>query len=100
MNNTETRLAVQVQPNARRNQLMGQKDGVLVIRIAAPPTEGKANRELAKYLGDILGIAKSRVIIQKGVRAKRKLVIIKELDNDRVREIINKAAQGETNEAG
>lgn len=99
MNDKEAKLAVQVQANARRNQLVGQKDGVLLVRIAAPPTEGKANRELARYLGDILGIAKSRVVIQKGARAKRKLVIIKELDQDQVMEIIDRAAQGETGEA-
>ncbi len=99
MNDKEAKLAVQVQPNARRNQLIRQKDGVLVVRIAAPPTDGKANRELAKYLGDILGIAKSRVVIQKGARAKRKLVIVKEVDQDRVKEIIDKATQGETDEA-
>ncbi len=99
MNNKETKLAVQVQPNARRNQLVGQKDGVLLLRIAAPPTEGKANRELARYLGDILGIAQSRVVIQKGARAKRKLVIVKELDRDRVMEIIDRATQGETGNA-
>ncbi|MEE8418657.1 MAG: DUF167 domain-containing protein [Dehalococcoidales bacterium] len=99
MNDKEAKLAVQVQPNARRNQLLGQKDGVLQIRIAAPPTEGKANRELAKYLGGILGIAKSRVVIQKGARAKRKLIIVKELDQDRMTEIIDKAAREETGEA-
>lgn len=99
MNDKEAKLAVQVQANARRNQLVGQKDGVLLVRIAAPPTEGKANRELARYLGDILGIAKSRVVIQKGARTKRKLVIIKELGQDQVMEIIDRAAQGETGEA-
>ncbi len=99
MNDIEAKLAVQVQPNARRNQLLGQKDGVLQVRIAAPPTEGKANRELAKYLGDILGIAKSRVVIQKGARARRKLVIVKELERDRVMEIINRVIQGEAGDA-
>lgn len=99
MNDKEAKLAVQVQPNARRNQLLGQKNGVLQVRIAAPPTEGKANRELARYLGGILGIAKSRVVIQKGVRAKRKLIIVKELDQDRMMEIIDKAAREETGEA-
>ncbi len=99
MSDKEAKLAVQVQPNARRNQLLGQKEGVLLVRIAAPPTEGKANRELARYLGDILGIAQSRVVIQKGARTKRKLVIVKELDRDRVMEIIDKAVQGETGNA-
>ena len=73
-------LVVQVRPNARQNEVTGFSDGVLRVRIAAPPLKGKANRELANYLGDILGIAPSRVTIEKGLTGKTKRVTVSGLD--------------------
>ena len=44
------RLAIKVTPNAGRNEITGFKDGVLQVRIAAPPDKGKANKELIDFL--------------------------------------------------
>ncbi len=84
-----TRLVVRVQPNAKQNEVLGFREGVLHIRIAAPPVKGKANQELASYLGDILGIAKSRVSVEKGTTGKRKLVSISGLNKEQVTSIIS-----------
>ena len=54
-------IVVQVQPNAPRNKLARFEDGVLHLRIAAPPIKGKANQELIKFLSDILGVGKSNL---------------------------------------
>ena len=43
-------LPVRVQPNARRNAIIGFKEGVLYVKLAARPVEGKANESLVKYL--------------------------------------------------
>ncbi len=84
MKEEQTKLAVQVQPNASQNEVLGFKQGVLHIRVAAPPIRGKANQELIKYLSDILGITKSQVTIQKGTTSKRKLISIGGLNQDQV----------------
>jgi uncharacterized protein (TIGR00251 family) len=83
-----TKLVVQVQPNARRNELLGFKQEVLKIRIAAPPSKGKANQELINYLSDILGIAKNRIIIQHGNTSKKKIIVIEGLNQDRLLAIV------------
>ena len=57
------RITARVQPNASRNEVLGFKDDVLLIRIAAPPIKGKANRELITFLSDILGVNKSNLTI-------------------------------------
>lgn len=82
----ETKLAVRVQPNARQTQLMGYTDGVLQVRIAAPPQQGKANRELVKFLAERLDLPKSAVIVDKGAGARNKLVIIRGLTREQVLE--------------
>ncbi len=88
MKETETRLTVQVQPNAARNEVLGLREGALHIKIAAPPVKGKANQELIKYLSSILGIARSRIAILKGATNRKKLVGIEGLDRERVTQII------------
>jgi uncharacterized protein (TIGR00251 family) len=89
MKKEEARLTVRVRPNARQNRIQGFKEGVLYIRIASPPIEGKANRELADYLGEILGIAKSRISVIKGANSKLKLVHIDGLSLEQVTGVIS-----------
>jgi uncharacterized protein (TIGR00251 family) len=84
MTEERAKLAVQVQPNANQNKVLGFKQGVLHIRIAAPPVRSKANQELTKHLSDILGITKSQVTIQKGATSKRKLISIEGLNQEQV----------------
>ncbi len=80
----QTRIAVRVQPNASQNQVLGFKDGVLYVRIAAPPIKGKANQELIKFLSNILGVSKSSLTIEKGMTGKRKVIGIRGLTQDQV----------------
>jgi len=80
----QTKILVRVQPNARHNELLGFKGGVLHLRIAAPPVEGKANQELIKFLSAILGVSKSSLTIEKGVIGRRKLIGIIGLTHDQV----------------
>lgn len=77
---------MQVQPNARRNEVLGFADGVLRLRIAAPPVKGKANRELTAFLSQLLDISKDCISIEKGETSRRKVVAIKELTEAQVLE--------------
>ncbi len=70
------RIVVRVQPNARRNEVLGFKDDTLRIKIAAPPVKGKANQALITFLSDILGIRKGDLVIEKGATGKRKVISI------------------------
>ena len=70
------RIIVRVQPNASRNELLGFKDDILRLKIAAPPVKGKANQELIAFMSDILGIRKSNLTIEKGATGKKKVISI------------------------
>jgi len=78
------RITVWVRPNASQSEVSGLKDGVLHVRIAAPPVKGKANQELIRFLGDILGISKSSLNIEKGMNGKRKVIRIDNLTENQV----------------
>ncbi len=70
------RLSIRVQPRASRSEVVGEHDGALKVRLAAPPVEGEANRELVRFLGKLLGVAPSRVSVVTGATGKSKVVEI------------------------
>jgi uncharacterized protein (TIGR00251 family) len=78
------RLTVKVTPNAGRNEITGFKEGVLHIKIGAPPDKGKANKELIDFLAETLGIRKSAIGIIKGQTSHNKVVWIETLSSDEV----------------
>jgi hypothetical protein len=86
------RIAVHVHPGAKRNEVLRCEEGVWHLKIAAPPTEGKANKELIEFFSEVLDISKSRIIIEKGTTGHRKLIsvegITKEEVNSRLQSLI------------
>ena len=67
-------LRVHVQSKASRDEIVGLHGDVLKVRITAAPVEGKANEYLESFLGKELGVPKSRVKVEKGVKRKEKTV--------------------------
>jgi uncharacterized protein (TIGR00251 family) len=80
--NPGIRLATRVTPNAGRNQITGYKDGVLQVKVAAPPEKGKANKALVDLLSDRLGIRKSSIDIIKGETSRNKVVLINGISSE------------------
>jgi len=72
-------LQLRVHPNAARNEVVGFTNGVLQVRVAAPPVKGKANRELMAFLGKALGIGKDSLTIVKGHTSRNKVIAIEGL---------------------
>jgi uncharacterized protein len=68
--------AVLVAPRASRSEIIGEHDGALKVRIAAPPVDGAANRELIKLLARAFKLPKSSVEIISGTNSKTKTVRI------------------------
>jgi uncharacterized protein (TIGR00251 family) len=66
------RISVRVQANARRDELVGERDGVLVVRVSAPALDGRANRALCRLLAKRLSVPRSRVTIVRGERSRDK----------------------------
>ena len=65
------KLRVRATPNASRSEILGweedpQAGRILRVRVAAPPSEGKANAELREFLAKSLGLPKSKVVLEKG----------------------------------
>ena len=69
-------LSVRLQPRARRDEVVGERDGKVVIRVTAPPVDGRANDALCRLIAKAAGVAPSRVRVVRGHTAREKVVRI------------------------
>ncbi len=72
---------IDVQANAKKNEITGINEWRkrLVIKIKAPATEGKANKEIIKFFKDIF---KKDVEIVAGKLNPQKTILIKDIKKD------------------
>lgn len=59
-------LTVKVVPGSSRTSIAGQLDGMVKIKISAPPEKGKANQSLIEFLAKQLGVKKNQIEIIAG----------------------------------
>jgi uncharacterized protein len=78
-------LAIRVQPRAKRTEIAGERGGAVVIRVAAPPVDGKANDAVRRLIAQRLGVPRGAVEIVRGESARDKLVRIEGLSADEAR---------------
>jgi uncharacterized protein len=77
---TDTRIMVRLQARARSDELVGIRDGALLVRVCAPPVDGRANRALCRLIARRAGVAVSRVTIVRGERSRDKLIRVDGVD--------------------
>ena len=73
-------LAVRLQPRARCDEIVGERNGVLVVRVTAPPLDGRANAALCRLIAKAVGVAPSRVEIVRGHGSRDKVVRVTDVD--------------------
>lgn len=71
-------LELHVQPGARRTEFAGEHGGRMKLRLAARATDGAANAALIEFLAEHFGVPRRNVIIEQGIRSRRKRVSIEE----------------------
>jgi len=67
---------VWVQPGAKRNEVAGVRNGRLRLRLRAPAVEGKANKALALYVAELIGVKPSQVTLEIGQTSRGKVLFI------------------------
>jgi len=80
--------AVRIVPRASRSEIVGEHDGALRIRIAAPPVAGAANRELVRTLAKIFKLPQNAVEIVSGANSKSKVVRVRGVDAVTLKQLI------------
>jgi uncharacterized protein (TIGR00251 family) len=67
-------LVIRLQPRAKRNAIVEERDGVLRVSVAAAPVDGRANAALCKLIAKRAGVARGRVSVVRGERSREKVV--------------------------
>jgi uncharacterized protein len=80
------RFEILVQPRAGRNQIVGELDGAIKIRIAAPPVEGEANEACMRFLAKLLDLRLSDIGIVSGLSARRKIISVRGMTSAKLSE--------------
>jgi uncharacterized protein (TIGR00251 family) len=75
----EVDLKVRLQPRAKRNAIVDEREGVLRVSVAAAPVEGQANLALCKLIAKRAGIPRGRVSVVRGERSREKVVRVEGL---------------------
>jgi uncharacterized protein len=68
--------AVRVQPRASRDEIVGEHQDALKIRLTAPPVDDRANEALRKLLASRLNVPLAAVRIAAGERSRTKRIEI------------------------
>jgi len=82
----QVKLQVQVQPNSKRNEILGFDGRILKVKISAPPVDGKANKALIEFLSKFFGIRKSAITIEKGETGKKKTILLEGMTQSQIQE--------------
>ena len=67
-------------PRASRNEIVGWMQGRLKVRVAAVPTDGRANTALEVFLAAELGLRRRQVRVVGGLSSQHKLIEIDGLE--------------------
>jgi uncharacterized protein (TIGR00251 family) len=87
-------LSVRVQPRARSETLVGLREGVIVIRVAAPPLDGRANDAVCRLLAGAIGVRANALTILRGERARDKVIAVDGVDQATAEAAIRAAIDG------
>ncbi|RME21160.1 MAG: YggU family protein, partial [Deltaproteobacteria bacterium] len=63
-----------VQPGARRTGLDGIHGERLKVKVEAAAEKGRANKELVRFLAEILGVKRSQIELVAGAGSRRKTI--------------------------
>ena len=79
---------VRVQPRASKDEIAGEMEGALKVRLQAPAVEDRANEALVEFLARLLKRPKAAVRILSGERSRTKRVEINGVTRQQVLDLL------------
>jgi uncharacterized protein (TIGR00251 family) len=77
---------VRLTPRAAREQIAPAPGGGYLVRVTAPPVDGRANDALCRLIARRARVAPSRVTLVRGAKTRTKTVRVEGLDAAALRE--------------
>ena len=79
---------MRLQPRARANEIVGERDGAWLVRVTAAAVDGRANDALCRLIAKRARVGVRRVSIVGGVRAREKVVRVEGLGASELRKAL------------
>ena len=79
---------VRVQQRASKDEVAGEIDGALKVRLQAPAVEGRANEALIEFLAQLLKTPKAAVRILNGDRSRAKRIEIRGVTGQQIQALL------------
>ena len=71
------KISVKVKPQAKEDKIEKKSEYAYVVWVKAKAIEGQANQAVVKILSEYFDIARSKVVLIKGKRARDKIFMVK-----------------------
>jgi hypothetical protein len=78
-------IAIRLQPRAHRDEVVGERAGAVVVRVTAPPVDGRANAALCALIARAAHVAPSRVRVVRGQTSRDKIVRVEDVSAQTLR---------------
>ena len=85
---TGAEIDVRVIPKSPRTAVDGERDGAVLVRVAAPPVDDAANEELRRYFAAVFGLPRRAVRIISGDRRRKKRLALDGVTAESARGVI------------
>ena len=69
-------ISVRAQPGARKDAILGERDGRLRVAVTAAPDKGKANAAIVAVLAEILSCRRSEISLLMGETSRDKAFLV------------------------
>ncbi len=76
---------VRLTPRAGENRIVGERDGLVLVRVTAPPSEGRANEALCRLIARRARVGIRSVSITRGLSSRQKRVRVQGITEQRLR---------------
>jgi len=94
MTDSKAILEIHLQPGAKSNEIIGFRDGVLWVKVAAPPERGRANGALIELMAKSLSVPKSDLALIRGFASRQKVIAINGLTIEALKEKLTRNVPG------
>jgi hypothetical protein len=86
----KTTIEIHLRPGAKRNEIVGFREGVLYAKVIALPQKSQANRALLELMAEILGVPKSALAIIRGQSSRNKVIAVQGLSQEEMEEALSR----------
>ncbi|OPY90786.1 MAG: hypothetical protein A4E72_00474 [Syntrophus sp. PtaU1.Bin208] len=87
--------SVQVLPRSSKCALAGISEGIVRLKLTAPPVEGRANEECLDFFSELLGVKKGLMSILHGHKSRKKVIQIDGLTREQLESRLSLHLQAE-----